>query len=74
MKVRAKWNLKDGSGWHKAGEVFEAEDPEVYGGGVELLERNEAPKTQEAPETPAEPAAEPEAKAAKPRTRKRTKE
>ena len=59
MKVRAKWNLKDESGWHKAGEVFEAEDPEVYGGGVELLERKEAPKAPETPETPAVPAEEP---------------
>ena len=71
MKVRAKWNLKDGRGWHKAGEVFETEHPEEYGGGVELLEQK-APEVKKAPAEPiAEPAAEPEAKAAKPRARKK---
>ena len=25
MLVKAKWNVKDAAGWHKAGEVFETE-------------------------------------------------
>ena len=71
MKVRAKCNLKDGRGWHKAGDVFEAEHPEENGDGVELLEKKE-PETKKAPAEPiAEPAAEPEAKAARPRARKK---
>lgn len=38
MKVRAKWTVKDGSGWHRAGEVFEVEDIRKYAGSVEPVE------------------------------------
>lgn len=62
MKVRAKWNLKDESGWHRAGEVFETEHPEAYEGGVDVMEAEparEATAAEEAPatETPAKPRA-----------------
>jgi len=42
MKVKAKWNVKDGNGWHSAGEVFETESD--LGDAVEILD---APKKQE---------------------------
>ena len=54
MKVKAKWNVKDGSGWHCTGEVFETESD--LGDAVEILD---APKKQE-PVKKAEPEKEPE--------------
>lgn len=42
MKVKAKWNVKDGSGWHCAGEVFETESD--LGDAVIVLD---APKKKE---------------------------
>lgn len=57
MKVRAKWNVKDGSGWHNAGEVFETESD--LGSAVEILDAPEPVKEPEA-EPEKEPEAEPE--------------
>ena len=53
MKVKAKWNVKDGNGWHSAGEVFETESN--LGDAVEILD---APKKQ-VPAKKAEPEKEP---------------
>lgn len=39
MLVKAKWNVKDGNGWHKHGEVFDTESD--LGEAVDVLE---APK------------------------------
>ena len=78
MLVKAKWSVKDGTGWHHAGEVFNTESD--LGDAVEVLEtpRKPAPKKAEVkePEKVAEaPAAEPEkaeaAKEVKPRTTRR---
>lgn len=41
MKVKAKWNVKDETGWHRAGEVFETNLD--LGDSVEVLE---APKDE----------------------------
>ena len=43
MLVKAKWNVKDASGWHKAGEVWNTEQD--LGEAAEVLE---APKKAEA--------------------------
>ena len=53
MLVKAKWNVKDSSGWHSAGDVFETEQD--LGDAVEVLE---APKKAEPKK--AEPKVEPE--------------
>lgn len=42
MKVRAKWSVKDATGWHDAGEVFETEAD--LGNAVEVLEEAKKPK------------------------------
>ncbi len=57
MLVKAKWNVKDSSGWHRAGEVFDTND--ALGNAVELLE---APRRVKAPEKKPEeePVKEPE--------------
>lgn len=58
MLVKAKWNVKDASGWHDAGEVFQTESD--LGDAVEVLD---APKKKpaEKPEVPQkEPVKEPE--------------
>lgn len=47
MKVRARWNVKDGNGWHSVGEVFETESN--LGDAVEVLE---APKKPEPARNP----------------------
>ena len=39
MLVKAKWNVKDASGWHNAGDVFQTENN--LGDAVEVLD---APK------------------------------
>lgn len=36
MLVKAKWNVKDASGWHDAGDVFETSDD--LGDAVEVLD------------------------------------
>ena len=48
MLVKAKWNVKDGGGWHSAGDVWNTESD--LGDAVEVLD---APKA-EAPEADAE--------------------
>ena len=42
MLVKAKWNVKDADGWHKAGEVWDAKDD--LGDCVEIMEK---PMTQQ---------------------------
>ena len=53
MRVKAKWSVKDATGWHDAGQVFETESD--LGDAVEVLD---APKKQ--------PAGKPEAKKQEP--------
>lgn len=69
MLVKAKWNVKDSSGWHNAGDVFETEND--LGDAVEAFE---APKKAE-PKVEPEPvkAEEPEKEPAKPKTPSRRK-
>lgn len=66
MLVKAKWNVKDATGWHKAGQVFET--GEDLGDAVIVLN---APKKREQTEkpvkTPEEVKTEPE-KEEKPRS------
>ena len=70
MKVRAKWNVKDGNGWHSAGEVFEPTCD--LGRAVEVMDKPKQPA--QAPEKVPEPEAEPAAEApAKARTSTRRK-
>ena len=57
MKVRAKWSIKDGTGWHNPGEVFETESD--LGDAVEVLEAAKKPKAEKKPA--AEPEVQPEA-------------
>ena len=65
MKVRARWNVKDASGWHAVGEVFETEAD--LGSAVEVLEEAKPEAKPEEPEAPREKAAE------KPKTTRRKK-
>jgi hypothetical protein len=71
MLVKAKWNVKDASGWHGAGDVFETEDN--LGNAVEILD---APKVKAADVVKAveeqDPAKE-EVKAEKPKAATRRK-
>ena len=77
MKVKAKWSVKDATGWHDPGEVFETESD--LGDAVEVLEETKkaraAKKPEAEPETEPEvqEAAEPEAETAKPRSTTRRK-
>ncbi len=65
MKVKAKWNVKDGNGWHSAGEVFETESD--LGDAVVVLDAPKKPAPVKEPEPKPEPVKEPEAeKAAEP--------
>ena len=53
MLVKAKWNVKDATGWHSAGEVFDTENN--LGDAVEVLEAPrkavvKAPVEEPAPE------------------------
>ena len=62
MLVKAKWNVKDSSGWHSAGEVFNTNDN--LGDAVEALEK---PKKQEPAKAPVkEPETAPETVEAEP--------
>ena len=58
MLVKAKWNVKDAAGWHKAGEVFNTS--QNLGDGVEILDEPKQPEpavqAEAAPETVNEPA------------------
>lgn len=73
MLVKAKWNVKDASGWHKSGEVFNTESD--LGEAVEVLD---APKKEvkaaDVVKAVAEPEPVAEEKAEKPKasTRRRT--
>ena len=58
MKVKAKWNVKDGNGWHSTGEVFETESE--LGEAVEVLDAPKEPKKAKEAEPAQEPAKEPE--------------
>ena len=76
MLVKAKWNVKDASGWHSAGDVFNTDSD--LGDAVEVLEVPkakvvEAVKPASEPEKKPEPEKE-EVKAEKPKTsaRRRT--
>ena len=61
MLVKAKWNVKDSSGWHRAGEVFDTK--EELGEAVELLEAPRRQKTEPKEEVPVkEPEKAPEQK------------
>ena len=60
MLVKAKWNVKDAAGWHKAGDVFHTDQD--LGDGVEVLD---APKRTEPVKEPV-PAAEPAKETPKP--------
>lgn len=69
MLVKAKWNVKDASGWHDAGEVFQTEQD--LGDAVEVLD---TPKKREAEKAPVEvPEKEPEKEPARPRNTSRRK-
>jgi len=58
MLVKAKWNVKDAAGWHKAGEVFETSDN--LGEAVILVGEPRKPVIKEPKDVPAEePEAEP---------------
>ena len=74
MLVKAKWSVKDASGWHNAGEVFTTEQD--MGDAVEVLDAPKAavqlPEPDMEPENVPEAAKpetepEPEAKAERPR-------
>ena len=65
MLVKAKWNIKDSSGWHTAGEVFNTESD--LGEAVEVIGETEEPAKE--PDPVAEPEQEPAEKTtAKPRS------
>ena len=68
MLVRAKWNVKDASGWHSVGTVFETEAD--LGDAVDVIGAKKAEQPAETPE--AKPAEEPKPKAAS--RRKKTRE
>ena len=55
MLVKAKWNVKDASGWHRADEVFHTEND--LGDAVEVLD---APKKAEPKAEKKAPVKEPE--------------
>lgn len=55
MLVKAKWSVKDATGWHDAGEVFLTEQD--LGDAVEVLD---APKKAAAEKAPEEPVKVPE--------------
>lgn len=79
MLVKAKWNVKDTSGWHISGDVFQTEDD--LGDAVECLEKpavkeqpkpvKEAPKAE--PKAEAEAEVKAEAEPEKPKTTRRKK-
>ena len=76
MLVKAKWNIKDASGWHTAGEIFQTNDD--LGNAVEVLDAPkkaipETPVKKEAKQEEAEKPAAEETKAEKPRTATRRK-
>lgn len=50
MLVKAKWSVKDGNGWHSAGEVFEATGD--LGDAVEVLEKPKKAEPEPVTEKP----------------------
>lgn len=67
MLVKAKWNVKDSSGWHSAGEVFDTKDE--LGEAVEKLEAPRRQRSEPKPEEEnpvKEPEKEPEQKKTEP--------
>ena len=66
MLVKAKWNVKDGAGWHSAGEVFETNDE--LGDCVEVLIPEEPKEVAQEKAQETEPE---KAEPAKPRTSRR---
>ena len=64
MLVKAKWTVKDASGWHDAGQVFNTEDD--LGDAVVVLgaPKKEPAKAEKKQEPVKEPEKEPQAKAA----------
>ena len=86
MRVKAKWSVKDATGWHDAGQVFETESD--LGDAVEVLDaqkkqpagkpeaKKQEPAKEPEPETTAEakePEKEPEKAAEAPRSTSRRK-
>ena len=73
MLVKAKWTVKDSSGWHDAGEVWNTS--EDLGDAVESLEKATKPKTKPAEPVAEEPEEKPaeaeKAETAKPRSNRR---
>lgn len=53
MRVRARLNVKDAAGWHRAGDVFETEAE--LGDAVEVLDKAEQVTLEEITERPEEP-------------------
>ena len=68
MLVKAKWNVKDESGWHRCGDVFQTNAD--LGDAVEVLEAQK--KAEKAPEAPVPEAPEVEEKPKAPSRRKKT--
>lgn len=58
MLVKAKWNVKDASGWHDAGEVFQTESN--LGDAVEVLDAPKARPAEKPEVKKQEPVKEPE--------------
>ena len=74
MLVKAKCNVKDSSGWHKAGEVFRTDSN--LGDAVEVLEapKKAEPKKEEPVKAPVKAeTAEPEQETPKPKSSRRKK-
>ncbi len=67
MLVKAKWKIKDASGWHSAGEVFNTESD--LGDAVEKIEP--AGKTEEKETAPVQEAEKIESPKVKPASRRR---
>ena len=70
MLVKAKWNVKDKEGWHKAGEVFETSDN--LGEAVILVGEPRKPVIKAPAVQEAEPETEPKKEAASKPTRRKT--
>lgn len=72
MLVKAKWNVKDAAGWHKAGDVFHTDQD--LGDGVEVLDAPKRPEPVKEPAPAAEPAKEtPKPTEEKPKAQRRRK-
>ena len=47
MLVKAKHNVKDASGWHLAGEVFETNASSLIGDAVEIIHKEDSVQKKE---------------------------